>query len=274
MNCFWRYGWSSSEFLSSNTKVFEMLRPYLRTKRQHAGDGPGDSTNKRRHVNRPGASTSRSDHDFSVHFSPGRNDQAISIGIDNTVESMLRSDSSRLIPFDARNRMRNLTDPATIDNLDYVFDSSKELTDSATASILGCSVNSSDEFTDLVTASNFNYTTNSWCNIADPVTTSNFSYTANSWCNIADLDMDAFFRPALYQTGPFTEYFQRSVDRSDALTDRSTEILLREATSPTQVYLTENSQYASHLPDASTHNWIRSTDDEQWARWAELNVEA
>jgi uncharacterized protein YbbC (DUF1343 family) len=40
--CFLRYGWSSSELLSSSTEVMEILGPYL------DGAGPGDSDiNKR-----------------------------------------------------------------------------------------------------------------------------------------------------------------------------------------------------------------------------------
>ena len=114
--CFLRYGWSSSELLSSSTEVMEILGPYLASAR------PRDSgTNKRQRLDQPGASASCPDHHFSLdQFTPGSIDQATSSGIDNTVGSMPRS-SSHLISFDARNWTRNLTDPATRGNLDYAF---------------------------------------------------------------------------------------------------------------------------------------------------------
>lgn len=264
-NCFLAYGWSFQELLHSRTKVMAILRPYFQSKRPHAGDGPGDSgsTNKRWCVDRLGASTSRSDHNFSAtsldQFSPGSIDQATSTGIGNTAEPMPRSNSSHLISFDARNETRDLTDLTTIGNLNYVFNSSDELTDSTTTNILGYSVNNPDEFT-------------------DPITTNNLSHAINSSCNITDLDTAGFLQNTHnqsmdmlsnldYGTDPLAvEYLQWTVNGSDALTDPFTERFLQGATSPSRLYLMENVIYSSHdqhLQNASTPGWIRSTDDEQ-----------
>jgi hypothetical protein len=176
--CFLRYGWSSSELLSSSTKVMEILGPYLQL---NAGDGPGDSnTNKRQRLDQPGASASCPDHDFSLdQFSLGSIDQATSSGIDNTMGSMPRSNSSHLISFDARNWTRNLTDPATRCNLDYAFNSSGEFTDPATRSNLDYAFNSSGKFTDPATADDLGYAVDSSGKITDPATRSNLDYAFN-----------------------------------------------------------------------------------------------
>ncbi|KAH6667754.1 hypothetical protein B0J14DRAFT_567124 [Halenospora varia] len=263
-DCFLTYGWRFSGLLSSSTKVMEILRPYLQQKRPHVGGGPGDSesTNKRRRVDRPGASTSRPDHDFPETsldwFSPGSIDQATSSGIDNTVESMPRSNSSHLISFDARNGTRDLTDAATMGNLDYAFNSSDELTDPATASILGYAVNSPDEFTDPTTASNLGYT-NSSGEITD-LDTADFLQSTH------DQSMDALSNLDYEMDPPVVELLQWTVNGSDALTDPSTDRFLQGAISPTQLYLMDNFIYPSHdqhLPNASTPGCIRSTDDKQ-----------
>jgi hypothetical protein len=172
-DCFLTYRWSLEELLLSNTKVVNILRPYLQPKRPHASDGLGDSesTKKRQRVDQPRASAPRLDHDFSAtsldRFSPGNIDQVTLSGIDNTVKSMPRSNSPHLISFDTRNGTRNLIDSVTIGNLNYVSNSSDNLTDTATASILCYTANSSDEFTDLTIASNLGYTINSSGEITD-----------------------------------------------------------------------------------------------------------
>jgi hypothetical protein len=202
---FVEYGWSFSELLDTNTKVMVILKPYLQRERPHAGGGPEDSesankrrkrphagggpedsesTNKRRRVDRPRASTSRPDHDFPAalldQFSPGSIDQTTSSGIDNTMESMPRSNSSHLISFDAGNGTRDLTDPAAASTFGYTVNSQEEFTDPSTASILGYAVNNQEEFTGPATASTLGYAVNSQEEFTDPATASILGYTVNS----------------------------------------------------------------------------------------------
>lgn len=126
MDCFLGYGWSLSELLSSSTKVMELLTPYLPPKRPYAGDRPRDpeSTNKRRRVDLPGASASIPNHNFSAS-------------------------SSHPPSTHVRHGARDLTDPATMSNLEYALTSSDELTDPAITSILDYAINYPHEFTTL-----------------------------------------------------------------------------------------------------------------------------
>ena len=71
---------------------------------------------------------------------------------------MPRSNSLYPISFNVRNRTRDLTDPVTIGNLNYAFNSLDKLTDPTTTSILSYSVNNLDKFTDPI-VSNLGCTT-------------------------------------------------------------------------------------------------------------------
>jgi len=261
MDCLLTYGWSLEELLLSNTKVVNTLRPYLQPKRPHASDGPGDSepTKKRQRVGQPGVYASRLDHDFSVtsldRFSPGNIDQATSNGIDNTVESMPRLNSSHLISFDARNGTRNLTDYTTMGNLNYASNSSANLTDAATTNILHYTTNGSDEFIDLTTARNLGYTIDSSGEITD-LDTADFLQSTYDQSTSALSDLGCEMNP------PAAELLRWTVDGSDTLTDQSTDMFLQGAISPTQLYLMDNCAYpshAQHLPNGSTPGLI---DDE------------
>jgi hypothetical protein len=231
-NCFLAYGWSSQELLRSETKVMVVLR-FHQSKRPHADEGPGDSesANKRRRIDQPGA-TPRPDHDFPAtsldQFSPGSIDRATSSGIDNTVESMNRSNSSHLIPFDARNGTRNLTDPATMGNLDYAFNSSDELTDPATMDNLDYAFNS-DELTDPATMGNL-------CDTINGPAADDLGYAADFLQSIHDQPMDALPNPdeALWWT----------INESDP----STHMFLQGAASATQLYFMNDFTYQSHDP--------------------------
>jgi hypothetical protein len=77
------------------------------------------------------------------------------------------SNSLYLISFDIINRTRDLTNIATIGNLDYTFYNSDGFIDIATESILGYIVNSLNEITDPLIASNFGYIINNSNKIID-----------------------------------------------------------------------------------------------------------
>jgi hypothetical protein len=253
-DCFLAYGWSLEKLLHSNTKVINILMPFLQPKRLHASDrlGESESKKKRQRVDRPGAFASRLDHNFSAasldRFSQGSIGHATSSGTDNTVESMPRSNSSHLISFGTRNGTRNLTDSATRGNLEYVSNSSDKLTDTATTSFLGYTANGTDEFIDHTTASNLGYTINSSGEITD-LDTADFLQSAHNQSMYASSNLDHEMNP------PADELLRWTVDGSDAITDQSTAMFLQGAFSPTQLYLMDNFMCLSHdqhLPNAST----------------------
>jgi hypothetical protein len=102
VNRFMEYGWTSLGLLNSNTKVMITLKPYLQR-----GDGPGDSESKRCRTDQSATSASLPDHPANT----------LDLFSYNTVESILRSNSSHLNSLGARNRTRDLTDSAMVDIL-------------------------------------------------------------------------------------------------------------------------------------------------------------
>jgi hypothetical protein len=214
-NCFLAIGWSSQELLRSETKVMVILRLY-QSKRPHADEGPGDSEsgNERRCVDQPGVSA------------PPDHNLLATCESDNTVESMNRSNSSHLIPFNAGNGTRNLTDPATMGNLDYAFNRD-DLTDPAMMGNLGYAFNSSDELTDPATMGKL-------CDTINGPAADDLGYAADFLQSIHDQSMDALPNETLWWT----------VNESDP----STHMFLQGAASATQLYLMNDFTYQSHDP--------------------------
>ncbi|KAH6714034.1 hypothetical protein BKA61DRAFT_656573 [Leptodontidium sp. MPI-SDFR-AT-0119] len=224
-NCFLSYGWSFEKLLCSNTVVVAILKRYLLQKRPHAGSGLGDpeSTHKRRRVDPGHNSLATSSDQLAIGYSDSNH--AASAEIDNNVDYMPGSASSNRTPFGIRDGTRDLTDAATISNLEYTFHTSDELTDAATADILSHTVSSLGEFTDLPT--------------------SNLGYITNSSGAITDLNTGSLFQSIhgqpLSQVGYETdesavELLRWTVNRSDALIDQPTDMFLRGAISPSQLY--------------------------------------
>lgn len=91
---FMEYGWSLLELLDSDSKVMEILKPYLQYKRPHADGSLGDSEprSKRQRVNQSEAYASLPDHEFLATLdrsSLGYNefDQVTSSRIDDNIGS-------------------------------------------------------------------------------------------------------------------------------------------------------------------------------------------
>jgi hypothetical protein len=207
--------WSVRGTRDNNAAVILSTEPYLQRKRPHADGRLEDPEikNKRRHVDRPGASASFPDHNFLpaslAWCSPGSND--FDQATYNTVEIMPGSNSSHLVSFDARNGSRYLTDPATACNLGYAVNRSDEFTDPATAGNLGYAITGSDEFTDLAIAEILN--------------------------NADDQSVDALLYPDHRTIEPIQPtdrsiagFLQWTVSGSNGLIDPSTDEFLRGAT--------------------------------------------
>ena len=142
---FTTYGWSLSGLLNCNTKVMKILKSYLRPKRPHADDGPGNSVSrqKRWRVDRSGASASLPDHDFlASSLASGKKTSSQVTYITNAMEATLGS----------KDRTRDLIDSATASNLVHAVKSPDVFSDPVTIGNLGHAVNSSDEIIDLAVA--------------------------------------------------------------------------------------------------------------------------
>ena len=249
MDCFLKYGWSSLELLASDTKVISILKQYLPKQSPHADGGPGDPDSepqyKRRRVDQPRASASvpLPDHNFPANsLHPGSNNFDQATSSTNTVESTPGSSSIHDISFDARNWTRDLTDPATMSNLDCGFNGSEHLVDFTIESIIDYSVNSPDGFTDPTTASNLRYAVNSSDEITAMGALPNLHYGTNQLTD-----------PSV------VEHLRSTVEGSDKLTDPFIDMFFLEATSATQIMndpIYPSRTNTSSLPNASTPGYI------------------
>jgi len=180
---FMKYGWSFDKLLNSNTKVMRILKPYFPPKRPHTDNGLGDyePQYKRRRDDQSEASTSLPDHDLPANslkwFDRNRCYPDPSC---NIVESISGSNFIHPISFNAKNRTRDLIDPATASNLSYTINNPDESIHPTTADSFLYTINSLYKFTDPVTTSYLGYTINSLYKFADPITTSYLGYAINS----------------------------------------------------------------------------------------------
>jgi len=187
---FMMYGWSFLGLLESNTNVTRVLKPYLH-KRPHVDGGPMDSEpeEKRRRVgpNHDFLTTS-----FNQFSSSSNNFNQETSRIYNTVESTAGSNSLYLISSDARNRTRDLTDPA-MGYFGYAINGSssshlissdaRNLTDPAMGNF-GYAINGS---------SSSHLISSDARDLTDPAM-GNFSYAVNSSNGITDLATAEFFQ--------------------------------------------------------------------------------
>jgi hypothetical protein len=155
----------------------------------------------------------------------------------NPLETTPGPNSSHLTSFDAGNRSRDLTDPATAYDLNYA-------------------VNRPDEFTDPATADNLCFTVGRPDEIIDPATAGALGYSVTGPEGLVDLAMveilndatdrhvDSLLCPDLEIVEQdrsidqsMASFLQRTVSGSNALTDPSIEEIFRGAASdPNQMH--------------------------------------